>query len=52
MLERSAGLRSCRDLWAECHWQGLSREGIDVTQFDGQQAFTYSDIQIFYPFDR
>lgn len=26
----------------------MSREGTDVTQFDGQ-AFTYYDIQVFYP---
>lgn len=29
----------------------LCREGTDVTPFDGQ-AFTYYNIQIFYPSDR
>lgn len=41
MLERSAGLRSCRDLWAACHWQDLSRKGTDVTRLmDSKPSLT------------
>lgn len=41
MLESLAGVRSRRELWVECHWWDLCGEGTDMTQFDGQQAFTY-----------